>query len=97
VASRKPFVHAVKRGLIIYELWFSSGKSGLKELEEVGVELEEMSLGIVDFPAMAGGREVRLCWQLGQETVQFWHEVGATAATRRSVESMPAPVGVGMS
>jgi len=30
VASRKPFVHAVKRGLIIYELWFSSGKSGLK-------------------------------------------------------------------
>jgi len=34
VASRKPFVHAVKRGLIIYELWFSSGKSGLKILRE---------------------------------------------------------------
>ena len=67
----------------------------LKELEEVGVELEEMSLGIVDFPAMSGGREVRLCWQLGQETVQYWHDVGATAATRRPVESMPVPVGAG--
>ena len=30
VASRKPFVYAVERGLIIHELSFSSGKSGLK-------------------------------------------------------------------
>ena len=28
VASRKPFIHAAKRGLIVHELWFSSGKSG---------------------------------------------------------------------
>ncbi|MCD6404589.1 MAG: hypothetical protein J7M19_02040 [Planctomycetes bacterium] len=29
LASRKPCVHAVKRCIIIYRLWFSSGKSGL--------------------------------------------------------------------
>jgi len=60
----------------------------LKELEEIGVELEEMSLGIVDFPSLADGKEVRLCWQLGQPTVRFWHEVGATAAMRRPIETL---------
>jgi hypothetical protein len=30
VAWRKPFVHAVHRDIIIHELSFSSGKSGLK-------------------------------------------------------------------
>jgi len=32
VASRKPCIHAVKRRLIIHKLWFSSGKSGFKNL-----------------------------------------------------------------
>jgi len=32
MASRKPCVHAVKRRLIIHELWCSSGKSGLNGL-----------------------------------------------------------------
>ena len=60
----------------------------LKELEELGIELEELSSGIVDFPSLAAGREVRLCWQHGQPAVRYWHEVGATATARRPIETL---------
>lgn len=65
----------------------------LRELDELGVELEELSLGIVDFPAMAAGREVRLCWQHGEKAVQHWHEVGATAAARRPIDALGVRAG----
>jgi hypothetical protein len=28
----------------------------------------------VDFPALREGREVFLCWRIGEDDVQFWHE-----------------------
>ena len=61
----------------------------LRELEEVGVELKDWSLGVVDFPCIAGSREVYLCWQFGQERIEFWHEVDEDPAVRRHIEDLP--------
>ena len=47
----------------------------LEELEEVGVELCDWALGIVDFPALVDGREVRLCWRADEPLVTHWHEL----------------------
>ena len=60
----------------------------LEELACIGVELRDWSLGVVDFPSTAGQREIRLCWQCGQQTVAFWHEVDAGCQGRRSIESL---------
>lgn len=38
-----------------------------------GVELKDMEEGLVDFPAMIDGREVLLCWRLGEDRVEFYH------------------------
>ncbi len=61
----------------------------LDELDDVGVELKDWALGVVDFPSFAAGREVCLCWQYGQDSVAHWHEVGDSFAARQPVESMP--------
>jgi hypothetical protein len=55
-----------------------------EELDELGIEVEDERLGVVDFPARAAGREVRLCWQWGEAAVAWWHEVGETHAQRKS-------------
>ena len=47
----------------------------LEELELLGLELKDWSLGVVDFPSLADGREVRLTWQLGQDRIRSWHEI----------------------
>jgi hypothetical protein len=44
------------------------------ELEQLGVELKGPD-GLVDFPSLMDGREVYLCWRLGEPEVMFWHEI----------------------
>ena len=54
-----------------------------RELEDLGIQLKDRRLGLVDFPSEMGGRHVLLCWRLGEPEVQFWHEVDAGYAGRQ--------------
>jgi hypothetical protein len=59
----------------------------LEELELMSLELKDWSLGVVDFPSLADGREVRLSWQFGQESIHYWHEVHSPA--RQTIDTLP--------
>ncbi len=48
-------------------------KEALAELEKQGIVLRDADRGLIDFPALHGGREVLLCWQLGEEDLEWWH------------------------
>jgi hypothetical protein len=50
---------------------------------DLGCELKDIEQGLVDFPALREGREVYLCWRLGEEEVAFWHEREAGFAGRQ--------------
>jgi len=56
------------------------------ELERRGARLRDPRLGLVDFPARRRGREVLLCWRLGESRVRFWHEVAEGFGGRRIVD-----------
>lgn len=56
-----------------------------EELEEIGCELKDFGEGLVDFPALHGGRPVLLCWKLGEDRVAHWHEVADGYAGRRPI------------
>lgn len=61
-----------------------------QELRALGVELRNMD-GLCDFPSMMDGREVYLCWRLGEPTVAFWHEREAGFAGRQKIADASAP------
>lgn len=52
------------------------------ELRELGVDFKGFDQGLVDFPAEIDGRRVYLCWKLGEDSVEHWHEVDAGFAGR---------------
>ncbi len=52
------------------------------ELRGLGVELKGWD-GLVDFPGWMDGREVCLCWKLGEPEVAHWHETDAGFAGRQ--------------
>ena len=54
----------------------------IEELKNLGVELKSEE-GLCDFRSMIGGREVYLCWRLGEPEVMFWHELDAGFAGRQ--------------
>jgi hypothetical protein len=54
-----------------------------QELRGLGVELKDYYTGLVDFPCRMDGREVYLCWRLGEPEVAHWHELDAGFAGRQ--------------
>jgi hypothetical protein len=42
-------------------------------IDEAGALVKDLDRGLVDFPALHRGREVLLCWQLGEDEVAHWH------------------------
>ena len=54
---------------------------------ELGVLIKDINTGLLDFPALREGREVYLCWQLGEGEIAFWHEVNSGFAGRQSIDS----------
>jgi len=47
------------------------------ELEEIGAEFKGFEEGLVDFHGMLDGRAVLLCWKMGEESIEWWHELDA--------------------
>lgn len=47
------------------------------QIQDQGVILKDMGLGLLDFPCLRDGREVYLCWKHGEEGIAFWHDLDA--------------------
>lgn len=68
----------------------------VEELKALGVELKGPD-GLCDFPSLREGREVYLCWRLGEPEVGFWHEIRDGFAGRQPLSPAPAAAGGGKS
>ena len=52
------------------------------EFQRREIQVKDLDRGLLDFPAILGGREVFLCWEQEEEDVEFWHELDAGYAGR---------------
>ena len=62
--------------------------SYIEELKRLGVEFKGPN-GLCDFYSIMDGREVFLCWCLGEPEVSYWHDLDAGFAGR---QPLPARV-----
>jgi hypothetical protein len=58
----------------------------LRELADLGVELKDPFSGLIDFPGRMNGRDVYLCWRLGEPEVAHWHDLDAGFAGRQKLK-----------
>ena len=50
-------------------------KSTIEEIEEIGARVGELEGGRLEFPYVLDGREILLCWTLGEdEEIRWWRE-----------------------
>jgi hypothetical protein len=47
----------------------------LAEFQRRRIFIKDLSRGLLDFPALIGGREVFLCWEQDEDDVEFWHDL----------------------
>ena len=55
----------------------------LVKIHDMGVELKDPSIGLIDFPSPRDGRVVYLCWRLGEPAIEYWHETTTGFAGRQ--------------
>jgi len=77
-----------------YEMLLKQLQTFNHELNSIGCQLRDWQTGTVDWPALYEGREVYLCWRMGDAQVEYWHEAYESFAARRRIE--PDFVGVGL-
>ena len=58
------------------------------ELTDVGCELKDYQIGLIDFVGRHQRRDVYLCWKLGEERIGHWHEINAGYAGRQPVSTL---------
>jgi len=58
----------------------------IHEIIDLGVLLKDADKGLCDFPYIRDGRMVYLCWQLGEDTIRYWHDVETGFAGREPLE-----------
>lgn len=58
----------------------------LHRLQDMGIEIKDLTIGLIDFPAFKDGRVIFLCWKYNEEKIQFWHEVEAGFAGRQPID-----------
>lgn len=59
----------------------------IHSIQDLGILIKDINIGLIDFPAIKDNHEVYLCWKYGEENIQFWHEVADGFAGRQSIDS----------
>ncbi len=57
----------------------------LTEFEQREIQIKDLARGLIDFPAIMGGREVFLCWEREDDDIEYWHELDAGYAGREKL------------
>jgi hypothetical protein len=73
-----PYLTGIKRNESVDELSVQISK-----LYEMGIELKDPNVGLIDFPAKRFEEKVYLCWKLGEPEVMFWHDLQSGFKGRR--------------
>ena len=61
-------------------------RDSIAELRELEVVLRDLDRGLLDFPSIRDGDEVYLCWQEGEDAIEYWHEPEAGFGGRRPLD-----------
>lgn len=72
-------------GQVSQEYWdaLQEMRRHLESFAAQGILLRDTDSGLVDFPSRRDGRDVFLCWKLGEERVEYWHPPETGFAGRR--------------
>jgi hypothetical protein len=63
-------------------------QAAVTQIDAWGITLRDIESGLVDFPALASGRQVWLCWRLGEDAVDWWHELSTGFDSREPLADL---------
>jgi len=59
----------------------------IREVQAKDIQVRDISIGLVDFPAERDGRRIWLCWRFSDPEILYWHELNSGFRDRRPLDS----------
>jgi hypothetical protein len=69
-----------------YESSAETLKTSMERIEELGVLIKDLDIGLVDFPTLFRGEEVYLCWRMDEDDIDHWHGVNEGFGGRKPID-----------
>ena len=60
----------------------------LLEFHKREIQVKDLERGLIDFPAIIGGKEAFLCWEQEEEDIEFWHNLESGYAGRERLTGL---------
>ena len=57
-------------------------RGAMDEFQRREIMIKDIDRGLLDFPAIIGGKEVFLCWEKDEDDIEFWHDLDTGYAGR---------------
>lgn len=65
---------------------YDAVRDAMAAIEALGGQIKDVEQGLVDFPSwLEGRRAVLLCWRIGEDTVEWYHDTDAGFGARQSI------------
>ena len=61
-------------------------KDTLGEIDAIGVQVQDLEAGLLDFPCQLGGETVLLCWKMGEPAITHWHGLEEDYSARKPLD-----------
>lgn len=58
----------------------------VNRIQDSGVLVKDLDIGLIDFPSLLDGEEIYLCWKLGEDHIAFWHGIDEGFAGRKLLD-----------
>ncbi|HXS94456.1 MAG TPA: DUF2203 domain-containing protein [Candidatus Limnocylindrales bacterium] len=61
-------------------------RNSIEQIQGLGCVVKDLDIGLVDFPTLFRGKEVYLCWKLGERGIEYWHGVDEGFRGRKYID-----------
>lgn len=58
----------------------------IEQVQELGCVIKDLDMGLVDFLTSFQGRDVYLCWKIGESSICYWHGTDEGFAGRKAID-----------
>jgi hypothetical protein len=65
---------------------FLEVRNMLEALNEAGIVVRDLDRGLIDFPSLVDDEEIYLCWELGEDSVDYWHDLDSGYGGRQPLD-----------
>ena len=80
-------VNDIKSSIQLHKLYYEFYRK-LDELIEIGVYVQDIDLGLINFFSRNNGHDIFLCWQLGEKKINYWYDVEEDYDDRKPINML---------